>query len=220
MSIDTHDDRESFPPPWFRNEDDPEPVVEGSNFWRSVIGIGAFVVVLLLLLIPVLQAEVLQQRRDALPDEEMERTALLFASAMLFGRSEGQAMLFSEDRADGDVRDTLGRVLDTPLPSRRARLQVISAPCSREQADACFQGRIFDPSAPNGPPIRFGIDDTDDGPKVIWVEIDEIIVRAPPLSGRELGTFVTRSTGSRDVPFEAEEPGTFGHPQTRAAVAR
>lgn len=148
---------------------------ERSN-WRALIAVGAIVVIAVMLLIPVLQAEILQRRRESLPDAAMERTALLFASAILFGRSEGQAMLFADPEAEDDVRRVIRVVFDMPQPSNRARLQITSTPCGRQEADACFSSRVFDPANPLQTGIRFGLDRSDEGPKVIWLDLDQTAV--------------------------------------------
>ena len=167
---------DEYPPPWFRNEDEPEPEEPDSSVRRNLIGLGAIIVISVLLLIPVLQAEILQRQRESLPDAAMDRTALQFASAMLFGRSEGQAMLFASDESSGDVRAVLRVVIDRPQPSSRARLQIVSTPCGRRQANACFVGRIFDPAQPMRAGIRFGLDSVDGDPQVVWVELDQTTV--------------------------------------------
>lgn len=179
MNIEPHDQDGDGPPPWFTNEEDAAEHPPPANFWRILFGIGIAVVVLIMLLIPVLQAEVLQRRRESLPDEEVARTALLFSSAMLFGRSEGQALLFTADEGRDDVLRVLGELFDRSLPSSDARLQVLIAPCNVEPADVCYQGRIIDPSNLLSSAIRFGIDDTDDGPKIVWVEFDVLTAFAP-----------------------------------------
>jgi hypothetical protein len=166
-------DREDLPP-WFSNEEDSGGTIHQQHRWRVVFGLGIVSVVLVMLLIPVLQAEILQRHRDSLPDKELDRTALLFASAMLFGQSEGQAMILSKDTARTDVRATLRKLIERPQPSNRARLQISSVPCNEKDAEGCFQGRIVDPAHPSLTVIRFGIDKTREGPRISWVEIDEI----------------------------------------------
>lgn len=167
---------QEYPPPWFTNEEDPAPEEADHSLRRTLIGLGAIIVISVLLLIPVLQAEILQRQRESLPDAAMDRTALQFASALLFGRSEGQAMIFATDESADDVRSVLRVVLNRPQPSSRARLQLVSTPCGRQNADACFTGRIFDPAQPMRSGIRFGLERRDDEPRVIWVELDQTIV--------------------------------------------
>lgn len=167
---------DEYPPPWFTHQEDPEPEEPDNSLRRNLIGVGAIIVVSVLLLIPVLQAEILQRQRESLPDAAMDRTALQFASAMLFGRSEGQAMLFASDESSDDVRSVLRIVMDRPQPSSRARLQIVSTPCGRQEADACFTGRIFDPAQPMRSGIRFGLDRIDGEPRVIWVELDQTVI--------------------------------------------
>lgn len=170
------DEDQSEPPPWFSNEPDEPPEEPMGPIWRVLITAGALTTLAILILIPLLRAEILQRRQENLPDAAMERTALQFASAILFGRSEGQAMLFASDESRSQIRDVLQFVLDAPQPSNRARLQISSTPCGRQEADACFTGRIFDPEHAIQNGIRFGLDDNDDDPQVIWVEIDATVV--------------------------------------------
>ncbi len=173
MIDDQPDDREDLPP-WFSNEEDSNGTPHQRHHWRVVFGLGIVSVVFVMLLIPVLQAEILQRHRNSLPDKELDRTALLFASAMLFGQSEGQAMIMAQDAAKDDVRATLRKLVERPQPTRRARLQISTAPCNGKHADGCYQGRIVDPDRPSSTIIRFGIDNTKAGPRISWVEIDEI----------------------------------------------
>lgn len=177
MSIQDDPEFDEVPPPWFSNDEPAPEDEEPRSRRRWILAAGVVIIVVVLLLIPVLQAEILQRRRDSLPDEAMDRVALLFASAMLLGRQEGQAMIFTHDEAQDDVRATLDQLVDMPFASRQARLQVITAPCSLAPADACYQGRVLDPATLTAPAIRFGVDDTDVGPKIIWVEIDALRVQ-------------------------------------------
>ena len=218
MSVPLNGADDPQPPPWFAHEEEPQ--ANGSGPRRILIGAGVFVVVLIMILIPLLQAGILRRQRAALPDEATERTAFLFASAMLFGRSEGQALIFTDADARDEVRATLQRILDRPSPSNGARLQVISAPCGDRGADSCFQGRLLDPAAFVPIAIRFGIDRTAEDPKVVWVEIDERRAHAPGARPADFGTASAQARGLRVVPFDRDKPGTFGHPQAVSSVAR
>ena len=129
-----------------------------------------------LLLIPVLQAELLQRRRSSLPDAEMERAAVLFSSAVLFGRSEGQALLFAGDGSESDIRSVLRVISERPLPSSQTRLQVTGVPCGQSDGDGCFVGRLLGNSTGLDSGIRFGLESTGNGPKVLWVELDLLSV--------------------------------------------
>ena len=177
MSSERFNSDQEMPPPWFSNDDGPEPPREESSLWRTIIPVGVVLVVAVLLLIPVLQAELLQRRRASLPDAEMERAAVLFASAVLFGRSEGQALLFADDRSEDDIRSVLSVISERPPPSNQARLQVTGVPCGEDDGDGCFIGRLLGGSSGLDSGIRFGLAGTDGGPKVIWVELDLLSVR-------------------------------------------
>lgn len=166
------DEPDDETPSWFTNEPEPEPEEPSGTFWRTTVGVGAILVILILLLIPVLQAEILQRRREQLPDSTFDRTALLFSSAILFGRSEGQAMLFATDDSRDQIREVLRIIVDRPEPSPLARLQIRSSPCSDKEADACYVGRIFDPDNPLLAGIRFGLEESGGTALVIWVELD------------------------------------------------
>ena len=176
MSIDRFNNDRATPPPWFTNEDEPEPTEEESSLWRAILPAGVILIVAVLLLIPVLQAELLQRRRSSLPDAEMERAAVLFSSAVLFGRSEGQALLFAGDGSENDIRSVLRVISERPLPSSQTRLQVTGVPCGQSDGDGCFVGRLLGNSTGLDSGIRFGLESTGNGPKVLWVELDLLSV--------------------------------------------
>lgn len=137
---------------------------------------------MILLLIPVLQASLLQRQQNDLPDEAFQRTAIQFASAVFFTRSTGQAMIFASGDAGGDVEDVVSYFRDQPPNSRQARIQVSATPCPRDRdgAGVCFLGRLFDPGAAFVPAIEFGLDERDGTPEVIFVQLDQTTVFVVP----------------------------------------
>lgn len=173
-------------PPWFTNHDE-EVVVEQEDplsLRQRVVIAAAVLVIVVLLLIPILQAILLERRQNDLPDEQFQRTALQFTSAVFFARSAGQAMIFADRDARADVENVVQYFRDLPPNSARARVQVGVTPCPREwqSASVCFRGTLFDPSTSRVPPIAFGLADGDDGPEVVYVQIDLVTAGTQPAS--------------------------------------
>lgn len=163
-------------PGWFVNQGDQveDDQDDGLSSRQRIVIAAAALVILVLLLIPVLQAVVLERNRQNLPDEQFQRAALQFTSAVYFTRSMGQAMLFADRDARDDVEAVVEYFRDQPPNSARARVQVSVTPCPREwnAASICFRGRLYDPSASLVPPIAFGLAERGDRPLVIFVQLD------------------------------------------------
>ncbi len=104
---DTIEDQDR-PPPWFSNTEDATsepPSTSGPS--RGLVTVMAALVVGVLLLIPVLQSALLERRNNDLPDDAVERVAVQFASAVLFARSTGQALLLASSAARDDIEDVV-----------------------------------------------------------------------------------------------------------------
>ncbi len=170
------DEEIDSPPPWFSNQAD-EPVYEEETSTRRWIIAGvAMLVILVLILIPIINAAVLQRRQDNLPEHVFDRAALQFASAILFARSEGRAMIFAEDEAGEGVDEVVAYFRDRPPYSNQARIQVGATPCpARNDAQVCYLGRLFDPRAGISPAIEFGMRERDGQPKVTFVQLDQTV---------------------------------------------
>ncbi len=177
MNVHPDDSDHGHIPEWHHDTLD-EDAASRSSRWRILAGVGAVIVVAVMLLIPVLQATILQRQRNALPEAAVTRTALLFSSAVLLGRSEGQALIFTADEGREDVRRVLRALFEQSQPSRSARLQLEQIDCRELPGDTCFRSRLIDPASVATAAIRFGIAESGDEPAVVWVDFDATTARS------------------------------------------
>ena len=107
MSWSGSEDQFEKPPEWFTNVDELEPAESERQRWRSLLVPVATLMILVLVLVSAIQAAILHERRNDLPDSEFERTAVLFGTSLLLRRSFGQALIFAADGAERDVREIM-----------------------------------------------------------------------------------------------------------------
>jgi hypothetical protein len=142
----------------------------------------ATLMILVLVLVSAIQAAILHERRNDLPDSEFERTAVLFGTSLLLRRSFGQALIFAADGAERDVREIMLVLSNSPAPPVGAGLAVRPAPCVGIDLDVerCFEAVLVHQSAEVPPGIYFGLARVDDEPRVVFVRSTFQTARAGP----------------------------------------
>jgi hypothetical protein len=166
------DDEDPFerPSEWFRHVDDGGGEDHERPRLPDVLAAAAMLTILVVVLVSVLQAVILHERSDDLPDDEFERTALLFGASVLQRRSTGQALILAADDADEDVQEIMRMLSNAPDVPIGSSLAIRPAPCTGpdEAAEQCYEATLIHDGTEIPPGMYFGLARVDGEPRIVF----------------------------------------------------